>query len=382
MKEQRRFLFVAGGTGGHITPALAVARYLREEFLSEVNIRFVTGNKDIEKTAFESAGETPERLSCDRPPSFSVEGALRGLRVLTSCWEAFRLMSEYKPHAVFATGGYVCAPVLMAARLRGIPYFLHESNSVPGKVTRLFASSAECVFLGSSLSTDQLSGAVTDVCGTPIRRELNGITRHAALKHFGFERNATGILILGGSQGAAALNDVFRDVLNTPNSLIPGKSLNIIWVAGPLHAASCRSMLERISTPHQVHVVDYMSAMGEAYAAVDLVISRAGAGTIAELLALKKPSILIPYPSAADNHQYHNASTLSTAGAAVVIEEKDLTVGGLHKTLVELLSSPNRLDQMAEACGHLCPKNILPRIAERLMTPKPLRSPRQVPAES
>lgn len=367
--SQRRLLFVAGGTGGHITPALAVANYLRSQFGSQVQVRFVTGNKEIEKTAFQAAGEVVDCLSSDRPPSFSVEGIGRALRVISSFWEAFRLMGDYKPHAVFATGGYVCAPVLMAARLRGIPYFLHESNSVPGKVTRLFAKAAECVFLGTSLSNASLAGANTEICGTPIRSELMGVSRHTALKHFGFERNNTGILILGGSQGAAALNDLLGEYFTTEQSAIAGKSLNIIWCTGPLHKVSCQQLVERSSTSHSIFVADYLNNMGEAYAAADLVISRAGAGTIAELLALHKPSILIPYPSAADNHQLHNANALKTAGAALVLEEKDLSLALLHKTLSELLASPTRLDSMAEACGILCPKNILPRIAERLMAP-------------
>ncbi|MGF1573538.1 MAG: undecaprenyldiphospho-muramoylpentapeptide beta-N-acetylglucosaminyltransferase [Sumerlaeia bacterium] len=382
MQEQRRLLFVAGGTGGHITPSLAVANYLRKEYLSGVEIQFVTGNKEIEKTAFHSVGETPFTLSCERPPSLSLVGIARAFRLLASCVEAYKLIGEYKPHALFATGGYVCFPVLTAARLRGIPYYLHESNSVPGKVTRLFSRSAQCVFLGTSITGSQLNGAKTELCGTPIRAELSGITRHAALRHFGFERNATGILILGGSQGAAALNDVLRDLLASPTPIAAGKPLNIIWVAGPLHAASCRALVESQKTPHTIQVVDYISNMGEAYAAVDLVISRAGAGTIAELLALRKPSILIPYPHAADNHQLHNANALSNAGAAVVIEEKDLGFSLLQQKLAELLSSPAKLDQMAEACGHLCPKNVLPRIAERLMAPLPHSPAQQVVAES
>jgi UDP-N-acetylglucosamine--N-acetylmuramyl-(pentapeptide) pyrophosphoryl-undecaprenol N-acetylglucosamine transferase len=379
--KPHRLLFVAGGTGGHITPAVAVANHLEQKLKAGVEILFVTGGKAIERKAFEAAGRKPISLACDRAPSLSPQGMRHGLALGVSFIQAVRLLKREKPALVFATGGYVCSPVLLAARLLGIPYFLHESNSVPGKVTRWFARGAVKVFLGTSLAAEGLANARTELTGTPVRAELFGVSRVEALRTFGFERNLPGLLILGGSQGALALNDCFTDFLQRPNQQPQGKALNILWCTGPLHQGSCTKIADEYAGNHQIVVRDYVDNMGAAYAIADVVMSRAGAGTIAELLALEKPSLLIPYPHAADNHQEWNARAVEEAGAGLMVPESELSSDRLFVLLNDLFKSPAKLDRMAEGCRYLSPRNVLECISQSLLTtlPTPPLSPQAVP---
>ena len=359
-KYPRRILIVAGGTGGHVAPALSVGSYLRTNFGEDSIVRYLSGSRGIERTAFDSAGEFPERLACDRPPRLSVFAIPQLIAYARSVGQSRAILRSFRPHAVLAMGGYVCAPVLWAARLQRIPYYLHESNSVPAHVTRWFARRAPCVFLAHERAARRLPrSSNTQVIGTPVRPNLLDCDRHAARAHYGFDAQTPVALVLGGSQGARALNEAMVEaVAHLASECSPDRPLGVLWSAGPVNVKTVREQLEAIS-PAKVHVrlFDYIHDMDNAYAASDLVISRAGASTLAEVATLGLPSILIPYPYAKDNHQLANARALSGLGAAELLEESNLKGSLLADRVVSILLSEDRRQAMAAAArAHARPR--------------------------
>jgi len=361
-EDTRRILIAAGGTGGHITPALAIGETLCEKYGSDVCVNYVTGSRDIEKRVFNQAEKFPDHLPCDRAPALSAKGFGRGMKIIQSTWMAAKLITKFKPHAILATGGYVCAPVLFSARMMGVPYYLHDSNSVPGKVTRTFARKAHGVFLGSDLSQERLTYPLNSIfTGTPVRPDLLNRTRYDALRRLNLKKDQFGILVLGGSQGARAVNDVIFDMVQRLNEeSFSNRSYNLIWCTGPLN---CQSMEQRLSdagiSNENIHLTEYLDDMASGYAACDLVISRAGAGTISEIAATQKPSVLIPYPTAADNHQFLNAKEMRDLGASIIVEESDLTAKRLISHVIDLMDSEKRRNVMKICCdGKSCLEGI------------------------
>lgn len=368
--DARRVLVVAGGTGGHIAPALAVGGELRRAYGSRVAVRFLTGSRSTERQAFEAAGEFPDTLPCDKAPSASIEGIGHALRYGQSLIEAFRALRRFRPDAILATGGYVCAPVLVAARMRGIPYFLHESNAIPGRVTRMFARGAECVFVAHDAAAERLDpGSPTATVGTPVRRELLHCTREEAFAHYGFEPDSRTIVVLGGSQGARGINDAMCDALAAlASETKDGPALNVVWACGPLNLKTVRARIDGIgSSRMRVELFEYIADIKYAYAAADLAVSRAGASSLAEIAALGLPSILVPYPHAADNHQEANALSMQQAGASITLNEASLTGALLAERIRALLDDEGARRSMAEAALRTGSRDCAAVIARELM---------------
>lgn len=337
----RRILVVAGGTGGHIAPALAVGEYLRAAFADNVSVRYVSGSRAVEQQAFAAAHEFPDRLACERAPGMSLGSLPQWPRYAMSIMQARRLVQSFAPDAVLAMGGYVCAPVLTAARLKGIPFFLHESNSVPGRVTRLFAGGARRVFLAHEDAAAQLpTRSQCRVVGTPVRAALFQVDRQEALRALGLEDGKPTLLVLGGSQGARSLNEMLVEALPRMAAAYAGRGgLQVLWSCGSLHCKTVTSHVEAMGLENvTVRAFEFIERMELAYAVADAVLSRAGASTLAELSALGLQSLLVPYPHAADNHQVANAASLERMGLARVMEEKDMTAAALADALVELLA--------------------------------------------
>ncbi|MCB2154375.1 undecaprenyldiphospho-muramoylpentapeptide beta-N-acetylglucosaminyltransferase [bacterium] len=374
----RRILIVAGGTGGHVAPALSVGSFLRTHFGDDTVVRYLSGSRGIERTAFDSADEFPVKLACDRPPRLSVFAVPQLASYARSILQSRAILRDFRPHAILAMGGYVCAPVLLAARMQRIPFFMHESNSVPGQVTRLFAKRARCVFLAHDAAARRLKrGSVTQVIGTPVRPSLLECNRPAARAQYGFDSGMPVALVLGGSQGARALNESMVEAIgHLAESCTPDRPLGLLWSAGPVNLKTVRDQIEGIAPDRiQVRLFDYIRDMENAYAASDLVISRAGASTLAEIAALGLPSILVPYPYAKDNHQLSNARALSGLGAAELLEESTLTGARMAETILSILHCADRREAMAAAAkGHSRPR-AAEIIARELMDMPPEMEP-------
>jgi UDP-N-acetylglucosamine--N-acetylmuramyl-(pentapeptide) pyrophosphoryl-undecaprenol N-acetylglucosamine transferase len=262
--------------------------------------------------------------------------------VLARVWPAIgRLLDAERPAIVIGTGGYAAGPVLWRAQRRGIPTALQEQNAFPGFTTRRLARGARQVHLGFPEARAQLSiGARTEVFafGNPIRPPQPG-DRDKDRKDLGLDSPRPCVLVFGGSQGARALNDALAGALDE-GAL---RGVSVLWGAGAAHAAA----LVRYEFPGRVVVRGFFDPIAPAYRAADLIVCRAGAMTVAELCAWGKPSVLVPLPTAAADHQTYNARALAEAGAAVYLPERDLSPRSLARTISELLDDPTKLDALA-----------------------------------
>ena len=311
----RLFVFAGGGTGGHLAPGLAVAAELRRRE-PDCRIRFVGSGRPIEQQMLGSTGY--EVVAHDVQPLSLLRR--RPIRMLRSHWRAYQSertgMRRDRPAAVIGLGGYASFPTAMAAKKEGVPVLLLEQNAIAGRATRLLARwFPVCVTFEASRRSFGRSAKV-HVTGNPLRPEFAGlmpVDRDQA-------SSPPTLLVLGGSQGSQQVNDA---VLGAAETLATGamSGWRVIHQTGPDDAARVQDTYERLEIEHRV--AGFFPKMAELYAAADLCVARAGATSLTELAASGVPSILIPYPFAADNHQAANAMAFEAAGAAVVFDPRD-----------------------------------------------------------
>lgn len=347
-----RLLIAASGTGGHLFPALAVA-----DQLSDYEIEWLGVPNHLET-----------KLVPDTYPlhTVAVEGFQKGgvdrLRVLwklvRSLWDVRRLLRQGHFQGVFTTGGYIAAPAAIAARSLGLPVIFHESNALPGKVTRWLGPWCNLVAIGFPESARYLPKANTLWVGTPVRQQF--LADPSPLTDLPIPPGVPLLAVVGGSQGALAINKVVRDC--APTWLDGG-----IWIVHQTGENDPDAL--KLSHPHYFSLPFYQNMAG-LFNRADLVISRSGAGTLTELASTHTPSILVPYPSAADDHQAYNAMEFVKAGAAVLIRQKDLTPETLQNQVMQLLgdrsqsATNNPLHQMAAKAGRLAVPDSAERIAD------------------
>jgi UDP-N-acetylglucosamine--N-acetylmuramyl-(pentapeptide) pyrophosphoryl-undecaprenol N-acetylglucosamine transferase len=352
-----RIVISGGGTGGHIYPALALARYLRRRD-PQAELLFVGSEEGLEQKIVPAAGFAMETV-----PARGFQRNLRGLlpfsRVLwRGLSQARKILIRFQPDIVFGTGGYVSAPVIMAALLSRLPTALHEQNAQPGLANRLLAPLVERVCLSFEESRGafpQRSRAV--FTGNPRASEVASVERRAAQEQLGLDPSLETILVYGGSRGALRINEVVTDFL-AAGSLPP--STQLLYVTGEIYYREVKEKLGLL--PKRVRLYPYLDEMPAALAAADLAVTRAGATTLAELTALGLPAILVPSPNVVHNHQYHNARLLEKAGAALLIEEKNFNRYRLQRELKRLSGAPDLLGRMGRAGKRMG----VPDAAERL----------------
>ena len=338
-----KVLFAGGGTGGHLIPALALADALRAE-RPDAEAVFVGAQRGIEAQVLPRHSYRYHLLPLEpiyrRAWWRNLRWPVAGVRA----WRAVgRVLDAERPVVVVGTGGYASAPVVWRAQRRGVPTALQEQNAFPGIATRLLAHGARQVHLGFPEARAHLRpGSRTAVfdLGNPIRLPTPGL-REPALAEFGLDPARRTVLVFGGSQGARALNQAVAAAL--ASGTLGG--VNVLWGTGASHAAAYAGC----AVPGHVAVYGFFDPMATAYRAADLVVSRAGAMTTAELCAWGKPCVLVPLPTAAADHQTHNARTLVAAGAAVHLPERDLTGEVLGRLVANLLADPDRLAALARA---------------------------------
>ncbi len=347
-------LFAGGGTAGHINPALAVAGYIRERH-PDAHISYIGTPDKLESRLVPEKGynfRTIEVAGFQR--KLTVKNISRNIsaatKAVTSSLAAKKLLKELAPDVVIGTGGYVSGPVLREAQRLKIKNAIHEQNAYPGVTTKLLAKNADAVMLAMPQAEKYLKLKKEPIItGNPVRNELLNMTRQEARERLGFDDRPM-ILSFGGSLGARHINEAIEELIAYENG--KGKVYHI-------HAAGKSGygvMLEHLRAKtgeldESIKVREYINDMDVCMAAADLVICRAGAITLSELQALKKPSILIPSPYVAENHQFHNAMTLKRCGAAEIIEEKDLTGSALIKAVDMLIENRSKLELMSEAAG-------------------------------
>lgn len=345
-----RVLMAAGGTGGHIFPALAVAEELRARWNGRrdiapgsCQIEFVGSGREIEKRLIPPAGFPLHVVAAAALKGIRGWRQLRNFLILPrSFWQTWNLLSRFLPHIVVGVGGYVGGPVMLAAALRRIPTLLLEPNAAPGFTNRVLAPFIRIAALGFD-DAAPVYGAKARVTGHPVRAAFNSI----APKHHAPPYR---ILVLGGSQGSVAINTAVIGALGL------FKSQNGRYM---LAHQTGKQDLERVGQSYQeagvsAEVSAFIDDVPRAFAEADLVIGRSGASTVAELAAAGKASLLIPFPHAADDHQMANARALERAGGARILNQRELTPQKLFEE-VEAMCAPeilSRMDQAARALSH------------------------------
>lgn len=336
----KRILISAGGTGGHVYPAQALAKKLKAEN-PELYIFFAAagleGNQFFDRESFPyqevSAGYFPLKRPLKCMASFG--------KLMAGLWQSDRLLKKIAPDLIIGFGSYHTLPLLLAARLRNIPYVLHEANSIPGKVNKLMSKGALATGILFPDARNYLKGNVVEV-DLPLRDTLNNsfMTREKAIEHYGLDPDKTTLLFFGGSQGAASLNHL---ALETVSNLKEWrKNIQILHFTGREKESSKIAHLYN-DLKLTAYVKDYEENMEFAWMAGDLLISRSGAGTIAEEIAYEKPGLLIPYPMAADNHQEMNAFFMrDKVKGALTLLEKNLTGKKLASVIISLLEDNNK----------------------------------------
>ncbi|MDZ7780169.1 MAG: undecaprenyldiphospho-muramoylpentapeptide beta-N-acetylglucosaminyltransferase [Gemmatimonadota bacterium] len=357
MHEAPVVVFSGGGTGGHLYPALAVAEALRE-IRPDARILFMGSERGIEGRILAERGEWHELLpirGIDRAnPLRSLRDAFGAVRSIA---RSLRLFSELRPEAVVVTGGYAGAPAGIAAALMGIPLVLQEQNAVPGLVTKLLSRWATDVHVAFPEAVERLPARRERawLSGNPVR-PVARIERGRARARLGLPEDGAVVLVVGGSQGALQLNRVLleavRDVVEAGGPR-PG-DLHLLWATGPNHHETvCEALDTHGDAAGWVHAVPYIEEMPVALAASDLAVARAGATFTAELLVQALPAVLVPLPTAAEDHQLRNGEALAAAGAAVVLPQATLTASRLWSTVTTLLDDPARLEAMKAAARGL-----------------------------
>ena len=354
-----RAVIACGGTGGHLFPGLAVAEVLHAR--GHEVLLFVS-EKEIDSTALNAHPQfRAEKLPSVGMPSNPISPAFIGFlrRCLESQRHSLRVFKKFRPHVVLGMGGFTSTPPIIAARLRGLPSFIHESNAVPGRANKLAAKFASRVLLGFEECRAAFGSAECVVTGTPVRKNLGQpMDREAALRVFGLQPGRKTLLVTGGSQGATGINQLlFKSI-----PLLNHSSLQIIHLTGKNDDRLASANYQREEIPH--FVAPFHHRMEEVYSAADLVISRSGASSLSEISRFGLPSVLIPYPFATDDHQSANAAIFTRAGAAEAINEKDATPDRFAKLLEELLHDPERRKNMANAAKKLDPGTAAENVAD------------------
>lgn len=332
-----KLLIAASGTGGHLFPALATA-----EQLSNYTIEWL-GVPDRLETQLVPVSYRLHTISME---GFQQRFGLGTLRIfgqfLRSILQVRQLLQQGQFQAVFTTGGYIAAPAVIAARLARLPVILHESNALPGKVTRWLSPWCTVVAIGFEAAAQYLPKSRTMWVGTPVREQFR-IDSSAQLPNLPIPANVPLITVVGGSQGAVAVNRLVRQA--APAWLEAGAWIVHLTGENDPDTAS-------FSHPHYFALPFYHEMAGLLHRTT-LAVSRAGAGTLTELAITKTPAILIPYPYAAEDHQTYNARVFASAGAAQLHQQSELTAAQLQQQVLDLLQSPTQLQQMATAAYQL-----------------------------
>ena len=321
MKEHLRIIISGGGTGGHIFPAVSIANAIKEQ-RPDTEILFVGAEGRMEMHRVPAAGYPIKGLPI---AGFNRKNLLKNIPVLIKLFKSQQLakaiIKEFKPHAAVGVGGYASGPTLKVAGNMGIPTLLQEQNSYAGVTNKLLAKQAHKICVAYEGMERFFEKEKIILTGNPVRQDLLNHTasQAEAIKSFGLDPNKKTILVLGGSLGARTINNCIIQNLDK----IKNSDVQFIWQTGKIYIEEARDSVSKTGGLSMIHVTDFISNMGIAYRAADLVISRAGAGSISEFCLLQKPVILVPSPNVAEDHQTKNALALVNKNAALYVKDVD-----------------------------------------------------------
>ena len=365
MNENLRIIISGGGTGGHIFPAVSIANAIKE-LHPETEILFVGAEGRMEMHRVPAAGYPIKGLPV---AGFDRKNLLKHIPVLIKLFKSQRLakkiVKDFRPHAAVGVGGYASGPTLKVAGSMGIPTLLQEQNSYAGVTNKLLAKQAHkiCVaYEGMERFFDKDKIILT---GNPVRQDLlnHNMSREEAIRSFGWDPNKRTILVLGGSLGARTINQCLMNHLDK----IKQSDVQFIWQTGKIYIEEARNCVAKAGHLPMIHVTDFISNMATAYSAADLVISRAGAGSISEFCLLQKPVILVPSPNVAEDHQTKNAMALVNKNAALYV--KDVEAGDLLiDKAIEAVNQTELLNNLSKNIAELAFTDSANVIAKEVIT--------------
>jgi UDP-N-acetylglucosamine--N-acetylmuramyl-(pentapeptide) pyrophosphoryl-undecaprenol N-acetylglucosamine transferase len=356
-----RFIIAGGGTGGHIFPAIAIANAIKE-LKPDVEILFVGAQGKMEMEKIPQAGYAIKGLPI---AGFDRGSLLKNIwlpfKLIKSFFQVRKIFKAFKPDAVIGVGGYSSFPVLKSAQAKGIPTFIHESNSFAGKSNIMLGKHATKIFVANEGMDKFFPAEKILITGNPVRKSIteSKVTKDEALQFFGLGNNRPTILVFGGSLGAKSINEVIAQHMRDFDPL----DLQVIWQTGKTTAAQ---YLERTKSLSNVWANDFINEMDKAYAAADVVVSRSGAMTVAELCVAKKPVVFVPFPFAAEDHQTVNAKYLVDRNAALMVKD-EMVKARLFDQIISLAKNEAKQNELAQNISAFAVKDADVKIAGSIL---------------
>ena len=365
-----KVLIACGGPGGHINPGLAIADIIKSKY-PDTEFLFAGTPKGMESKLVPKAGYKLETIKvAGFQRKISLENIGRNAKAVaylaTSGRRAKEIIRNFGPDIAIGTGGYAAGPVIRKAAKMGIPTAIHEQNAYPGVTNKLLSKEVDYVMFTVIEALDYMDKSKFEysVTGLPVRSNINKMSKEEARKKLGFDDSFT-ILSFGGSLGAGCINDTMTEAIKW--HVGKGLKINHIHGYGGMGKDTFPQAMKAAGIPlksDRLRITEYINDMDVCLAAADVVICRSGASTLAELEAAGRASILIPSPIVAGNHQYHNAMVLGKAGAAVVIEQKDVTNERIISEIEKLYNTPEKTAEMSAAAAKLCVTDTNDRILQ------------------
>jgi len=321
MSKHLKILISGGGTGGHIFPAIAIANKIRETF-NGAEILFVGAKGRMEMEKVPAAGFPIEGLRISGfQRKLTADNLSFPFKLIGSLCKAKKIVNKFKPDVAVGTGGYASGPLLFVASRKKVPTLILEQNSYPGVTNKILGKKVNTVCVAYEGMEKYFQKEKIVVTGAPIRKEIlyNKATRSESLEFFGLNDKLPVLLIIGGSQGARGINDAIAQNLDA----ILKTGVQLLWQTGKSSFETAKAAASKSKHNNKIKVTEFISEMDKAYAASDIIVSRAGAIAIAEIIAVGKPAIFIPLPTAAEDHQTKNALSLTRKNAGILLKEKD-----------------------------------------------------------
>lgn len=347
-----RVIIAAAGTGGHINPGIAIANKIKQED-KNAKIIFIGTTRGIENDLVPRAGyelKTIEAYGLSK--KINLTSIKKNIKTMQAIKTAKKIIEEFKPDIVIGTGGYICGPVMMAAKKKKIPTMLHESNAFPGLAVKMLSKKVDTILVGFKEAREYLPKAKrVVVTGTPTKiskQNWNEAEKKEQKRKIGLKEDLPTVLIFGGSQGAKKINEAVLPILEEEKN----QSYQILWATGQKNYDEVKQELEDrkkdIQNIARAKIVPYIYNMEEAMNIADLLVCRSGAITITEVAKLGKPAIFVPLPNVSQNHQEKNAKVLQKIGAAYIILNPDLTANKLQDTIQTVITNPKKLEEMGK----------------------------------
>lgn len=341
-----RVIITGGGTGGHVYPALSIADELRHRDPT-VEILFVGTARGLESKVVPKAGYDFKTIRVDYfKRKFTLENIKRAHLLLKGLGDANKVINEFVPDIIVGTGGYVCGPVVLMGNLKGVKTIIHEQNAIPGKTVKILSGFVDKIFTSYEESHSYFRKSHKLVySGNPVRKEFSSFVKHQSREHIKIDPNRKVIFSVGGSGGAQKVNEAMLDLFEDERL----KDVEFHHVTGSRYYKSFKDQVNGLACENpRIHIHEYLDNIGVYMSASDMMISRSGALTLTEIAAMGVPSILIPSPNVAHNHQEVNAKVFEKKGAAVLLREADLNSEILKSTVNNVISDKKLLSSMSE----------------------------------